>query len=85
MTEKRLFRVEWSGECVVFAETPHEALRIARREVDRDSSACALEACVVGEISAEKPHIPAGWRDSPPFGTDGMRTVAQILEANING
>jgi hypothetical protein len=80
-TAKRLYRVDWHGECFVMAESSVEAVSLALDEIMGAEDVGLDGSAVVHTGGAGR--VPSDWAESIPFGGDDDRTVAEILKAEV--
>lgn len=74
----KLYRVTYSGEAYVLADSPEAAERTMEREIRVDGLGLAVEAS--GEVTSLD-GIPDEWIDALPFGFLGEeKSIREILE-----
>lgn len=76
-----LYRVTYSGEAYVLAETAGDAIGTMSRRVDDDETGVYVDGAT--EVRSLQ-DVPRDWRDAPPFRARGVpddsRTVEEILK-----
>jgi len=78
---KKLYKIDWKGHCIMWAESKEEARREASIVVDTYGREDA--GVEIGKISVLT-RAPAGWGGAVPFGDDPEgrgRFVSDILKS----
>ena len=89
MAKRRLYRVEWSGECFVLANSERDAEKEALtglRVLGSDDAGIEVSAAVVGSGAAQGA-IPPEWSNARPFGARSGEndSVGQIARRQEGG